>query len=451
MYLTIIKTIFERHVGMVGVFMAATLVGLYMCISYFSSALLFMAQKNKSSYFKNIINLKEVQYRFVSFKNILYILSLCTAMCIYFIGGSYANKILFSRNIDFEFPYDIMYIETDKINNLEQSKFYEIVNKSETPLIDKKDANFMLMDLNIINEKESFWSSGITVVSEVEASKLANKYINVEKGYALQCTYKKSSEYYTDKKHIKLKNRKNGEIYTFNYGGINITGFLFNRNGYITNTLIVLDEEDFNNILTKSNINIMGKVHLLKFKETEKTNKVYVELFKELKKVNKISDEDNVWDINKKFKVKGKEIDILKPISKLRQYEIGKAESGFYLFSMLFIGAIFFISSGAVLYFKILSESGYAKIRYKKLFKIGITEKEMKNIISKELIYIFISPAVIGGILGFVYIAIHSIEYKDYTRLLINILPIIAAYLIIHTIFYYITRKKYIERIVKDQ
>lgn len=116
---------------------------------------------------------------------------------------------------------------------------------------------------------------------------------------------------------------------------------------------------------------------------------------------------------------------------------------------MLYIGMIFFISSGVVLYFKIFSGVNYAKQRYNKLFKIGITDEEMKRIISKELFIIFFIPVLMGGIFGIIYIAIHCVEIYFYTKLIINVFIVWFIYLIIQLIFYNITLKKYFQKITK--
>lgn len=448
MYLTIVKAILERHVDMVGVFMLITLIGLYLCISYFSSALIFMIKNNSIKYLKNLINLKEIQYKFQGFKNIIYILSLSVMACIYFIGGAYSAKNLFPNTINMLYPYDIMYIEIDGINKIEQRKIDKIIEGSSTPLIDKKNIKFMLMDMEIVDKKESFWAKNVAIISESEANKLTGKIIDVQEGDALQCIYKKSSEYYTNKKNIKLRN-ENEEIYNLNYGGVNIVELLLNENQYINKSIIVLDERDYNNISAKNTIKSMGNVHLFKFNETKKTEKAYLEIFQELNKANISINEKNRWDIDRKFKIKEKGIEKLKPISKLKEYESSKAESNFMLFSVIFIGTIFFICSGVVLYFKVLSQVDYAKMRYKKLYRIGITDKEMKQVVSKELAYIFSIPTIIGSILGYVFLAIHSVETSNCIEILINIIPVVVSYLIIQSIFYYITKRKYLKKIME--
>lgn len=270
MYLTIIKVIFKTHIGIVTLFMLVTLVGLYMWIGHFGSAVLFILKRKKNIYLKNMITLAEIQYRFRGFKNIIYILTLSAAACIYFIGLTFGSKILFPKNINFQFAYDVMYIETDNVNKLDSKKINKIINESNTPLIDKKDINYILTDMEFVNSKDRFWGHGITVISDLRASRLANKYIDVKKGSALQCISKKSSEYYTDKKNIRLRNKESNKVYTFNYAGVNITGQLININPYTQDNLIVLDAVDFKNVSKESNIKTKGIIHLFKFQETKK-------------------------------------------------------------------------------------------------------------------------------------------------------------------------------------
>ena len=153
-----------------------------------------------------------------------------------------------------------------------------------------------------------------------------------------------------------------------------------------------------------------------------------------------------MWKPNSTWEFK--DLEPLKPLSKLMMYDRALEQYGFYLFVMCFIGSLFFLSSGVVLYFKIYTDLEDTKIRYKKLFKIGITDYEMKKVISKELKPIFFLPVILGSMIGIGYIAVLFVNFALYKKLLVDSMIVALLYLLLQTIFYFITRKKYFNEVL---
>lgn len=60
----------------------------------------------------------------------------------------------------------------------------------------------------------------------------------------------------------------------------------------------------------------------------------------------------------------------------------------------MFVDILFYISSGAILHFKLMTEFESERVKYRKLYKIGITENEASGIISKELTVLFFMPYI---------------------------------------------------------
>ncbi|HDR8053890.1 TPA: ABC transporter permease, partial [Bacillus cereus] len=66
------------------------------------------------------------------------------------------------------------------------------------------------------------------------------------------------------------------------------------------------------------------------------------------------------------------------------------------LFIGSFLGGIFVLATGSIIYYKQLSEA-YANQRYyETLRKIGVTKKEVRKSISKQVSFSFISPLIVG-------------------------------------------------------
>ncbi|MGH4121199.1 ABC transporter permease [Clostridium sp.] len=432
MYLTITGVIFKNQFSTITVFIIMCLVGLYLCISQFGSMIIHFSRRRKSGYYKNIISITEINHKFNQYKKVLYVVSILSGAAIFFIGLTFSSYISTNEFIENRYPYDIMYMETSTENKLAEEELNVILNNDKTSLEESKAIDFIQMELykmNNIQEYELF-SRKTTIYSENEVNKLLLEKIDVEKGHAITSKHSKEvNPWYKEKEVIKLEDAKNNKTYKFDFQQ-EIYGSLGNYNfnsRYDTVFGIILDDEDYNKLLKDNEI---CEFHLFNFKQWKSTESIFSSLTSKLKKSNGISEED------------------LKPVSKLLMYDRALEQYGFYLFVMCFIGSLFFISSGVVLYFKIYTDLDDTKIRYKKLFKIGITEYEMKKVISKELKPIFFLPVILGSMLGIGYIAVLFVNFALYKRLLVDSMIVALLYLLLQTIFYFISRKKYFSEVL---
>ncbi|MBF2350345.1 ABC transporter permease [Listeria marthii] len=69
---------------------------------------------------------------------------------------------------------------------------------------------------------------------------------------------------------------------------------------------------------------------------------------------------------------------------------------GSLLFIGIFIGIVFFLATGSIIYFKLVTDAVSEKAKFDILFKLGVTEKEVRKIISKQVWPIFVIPLFFG-------------------------------------------------------
>ena len=450
MYLTVTGVIFENQFKIIFVYVIMCLVGLYLCISQFGSMIIYFSRRRKKGYYKNIISITEINHKFNQYKKVLYVVSILSGAAIFFIGLTFSLYIGTNDFIENRYPYDIMYVQTSKENKLPEEELSKILNNGKTSLLESKSVDFIQMELYKMNniKEEELFSRKITIYSEKEINKFLPKKIDVAKGHAITSKQvKEVNPWYEEKEIIKLKDAKNNKTYKFDFQQ-EIYGSLVNYDAnsrYNTISGIILDDEDYNNLLKDNEI---CKFHLFNFKDWKNTESIFSSLMSKLKKSNGFSEEDNLWKPNSKWEFN--DLEPLKPVSKLMMYDRFLEQYGFYLFVMCFIGSLFFLSSGVVLYFKIYTDLDDTKIRYKKLFKIGITDCEMKKVISKELKPIFFLPATLGSILGIGYIAILFVNFALYEKLIVYSIIVVLFYLFLQTIFYFIIRKKYFREVLNS-
>ena len=125
-----------------------------------------------------------------------------------------------------------------------------------------------------------------------------------------------------------------------------------------------------------------------------------------------------------------------------------------FVFITSVMGILFFVAGGGVLCFKQFSELAEARKTFYKLFKIGITKHEMKRTIGNELLLIFFLPIIFGTCLGIPLIYIMTFLVSgDYVidEFMKNSWIVVGVYFISQSIFYWITKNKYVQEITKEK
>ncbi|NLP28633.1 MAG: FtsX-like permease family protein [Clostridia bacterium] len=131
----------------------------------------------------------------------------------------------------------------------------------------------------------------------------------------------------------------------------------------------------------------------------------------------------------------------LKFSSYYSHYKAGLGISGLIIFITAFLGLLFLAATGSIIFFKQLSEANDDKGRYKILRNIGVTNKEIKNSISKQIFVVFALPLVIGIMHSLVASTLLSRFLR--INLTLPIIITISAYTLIYMIYYFLTVNSY--------
>jgi len=192
----------------------------------------------------------------------------------------------------------------------------------------------------------------------------------------------------------------------------------------------------------------LGKIQLFNFKDWRKTKGI----------VNKLREEIIACNGNKPYAGASKYYgmsDYYNCYSKIELYNYNKQGGGIAFFLSAFIGVFFFIATLIILFLRLYSEIEDEKRKYIKLFKIGITEQEIKNNIARELRVLFFVPPVIGIVIGTLYLCNYSSADRGvasgvfYIVLLCDLI-MSTAYLVLQSIYYYIAKKRYCDEIIES-
>ena len=135
-------------------------------------------------------------------------------------------------------------------------------------------------------------------------------------------------------------------------------------------------------------------------------------------------------------------------ISYIGFYKSSFSLYGVYIFIGLFLGILFMLATGSIMYYKQIIEAQEEVPRYDILKKTGMNKKEVKGSISKQLAIVFGLPLLVGlthtvfAVLA--YNRMMDIIGKE-TPTLLNAAIVVAIFIVIYGFFYSISVKNYLK------
>ncbi|WGX76594.1 hypothetical protein QJS64_05525 [Paraclostridium bifermentans] len=135
----------------------------------------------------------------------------------------------------------------------------------------------------------------------------------------------------------------------------------------------------------------------------------------------------------------------------LSYYSVFKDEftnSGIMVFIGVFVGLVFLVCTGSVIFFKLLSEAQDEVPRYTILKKVGVDEEDIKASVYKQVGFNFFLPLVLGSAHSIV--ANYVICDLFGQSLIIVMMWTLIPYLTIYIAYYLITSKFYFNIVNKQ-
>ncbi|CEI80541.1 Bacitracin export permease protein BceB [Oceanobacillus oncorhynchi] len=134
--------------------------------------------------------------------------------------------------------------------------------------------------------------------------------------------------------------------------------------------------------------------------------------------------------------------------SAVQSYQDSIESSGAMLFVGSFLGLVFLVATGSIIFFKMMTEAEEDKGKYTVLYKIGVSKKEMKKTVRYQVGLIFLAPLVLGLMHG-------AVALMAFSNLLdMNLWePVIiwmAAYTLIYILYYVVTVRGFNKTITQN-
>lgn len=114
---------------------------------------------------------------------------------------------------------------------------------------------------------------------------------------------------------------------------------------------------------------------------------------------------------------------------------------GSLLFVGSFLGLVFLVATGSIIFFKMMTEAEEDKAKYAILHKIGVSNKDMKRTIRGQIGVIFMAPLLLGLLHGGVALtAVSNLLMMDF---LVPVIIWMAAYTLIYAVYYIATVRNF--------
>ncbi|WP_153126648.1 FtsX-like permease family protein [Peribacillus tepidiphilus] len=413
----------------------STFIGLYISLYQFTSFFIELAKKYKPFYYRRLLFLTNLDYKFKQLTSILMLVTVMIMVTILYSTIILSTYILTEKQAIDGNPFDIAFIQAENKNNLALEELYSIVDQKENPI-----QKHLVIPIYSYYQKQTYsdWSFVYNFMSVDHFNQLTSNQLKLQDHEFL---------YYINDDP---ENAASGSNYD---QGLTLP----TRNGEVTYTLKkTIVKKNFNNlynlydciIVSNSEFKILkdhldgfeSNIHLINVANWKNTTNTVEKLDRTLKSYN-----ENTPPIVDVRTENATEEDLFRIASKVEDYNDNKNSNGILFFVTTFLSIIFFFGSFILLYLNLFSEIDKEKNKYKKLNNIGITAKEVKRIISREITALFFVPTIVGTTLAFLYIVAMATDIGGVSKnpeILLHFFIVAGIYHFIQVGFFLYARKR---------
>jgi hypothetical protein len=351
------------------------IIGAYLLISNVIEIISSITKKDKGLYTKHLMSLSELKYTSKKNANVLFILSLLSAMILFSSASTIALLNMCETIVDSQARDDIAYVDAFGVNSFPKDLVDNLVKESGAVLKEHETYKCAFVYEVTDAEKDDI---PVCIIDATALSKMIGKHENIQVNEAkilaadplLVPPESQLSE-------MKISNGTSDRI-------IKLSGTLINnkfsseivlKNRYI----LVVSDKTYADIASEAQVS--GTIHTLNVENWRKTEEVFDRL-------DQLRDSSNM--LSDHFNLAGSYLG----------YKLMKKLYSTFVFVMSFISILFFAASILILLFRQYENVDNMAKKYSQLRKIGITKGEFKIFISSQTRFIFIVPLIFGLFLG---------------------------------------------------
>ena len=381
-------------------------IGTYFIFSHFSVFMMKKLKNNKEFYMNktNVLWISNLLYRIKDNTRMFFLITVTSAVAFSSIGGVSAFWMSKEEEVEKNFPQSFFYAG-DKID-VERVGFIEDYLSKDGYKYKKVEG-----EIKYVLPKENI--EAINIIDESTYNILAKSFggeeISINKDEAIAVMPKNSrnrDEILKDNFDIKVIKKLEERIIPALYDDV-----------------FIVKDDLYREI--KGSVSVFSAFDVDNYKDTLKICETYKEKFK--------ADQYN------------EEHFILMKAVMLEGARIGY---GVLMFLTIFIGIIFFVTTGSFLYNKCYMDVEEDKVKYKQLNKIGLTFKEIRKVSTVEIGVLFLFPYIVAVIHSvFALSALKSAFGMDVNKAAFIVM---SSFLIIQIIYFLVVRGNYLIEIKRS-
>ncbi|WP_436866535.1 FtsX-like permease family protein [Bacillus fungorum] len=124
-----------------------------------------------------------------------------------------------------------------------------------------------------------------------------------------------------------------------------------------------------------------------------------------------------------------------------------KQTNGLLLMASVLVGIVFFTFAASFIYFRLYTDLDRDQQQYKMISKMGLSKRELKKVVTRQLVLMFFLPIIVAVIHTVVaYMALQQLV--DFSILNSSIV-ILISFICIQVLYFYITRWRYLQKLYK--
>lgn len=401
------------------VILASVIIGTALFITFFLPYLLTKLRNNKRIFYKgsNIISTSQLTFRISSNAKTLIIISILSATTLSAIGTISSIYYQANTSADTSSPSSFEYlVPKNNATNKEIIKTAE--SDSEHPVEFKQKSNYLIVKAEGTRPDfvEYDINDGFPVMSETDYNSLVKKQGTPEKTAKLKENEAQMvlSVTYDERARKEMI----GEKYTLkstNKPTVEIKSVVVNSPIASVAGLLVLPDKQVAQLTSDQTIPSQAVESIT------------------------IQNPKQAHGLDKKMQAVVPEDSHL--ISYTNTYQQIITVTGVLLFIGMFIGFVFLAATGSIIYFKQLTEAYNDIGTFDILKKIGLNRKDIRKILAKQLLVVFLIPLVIGILhSSFALIGLSHMLALDLT------LPVVIStgvYTLMYIVYYFVTLNSY--------
>ncbi|WP_352420665.1 ABC transporter permease [Proteiniborus sp.] len=417
-----------------------TVTGTYFLFSQFSVFVTSKLKGNKKVFYNgtNMITLSQIIYKLKDNAKVLFIVSILGAITLTASASVYSVQQSIKAKVQLSHPHDISFMETgiglndmsilQKSEEILEKHGNELSNKNQVSLLKAKNQD---KPVNDHKEKNPYRKPNIEdfyVMSNSDYNLLAEQFrkekITLTEGKVYVNSYEfvimgaKDEKLFIGNEFLTLI--INGEPNKFKLVG-EATGGVIDADSNKTNVAIVSDA-DFDKFKANTPKEKQIMYYGYNIKDWLKSGNAVKEIGSIVPQNENILFSEKITDF----------ADIMQTTS-------------LFLFIGTFISILFFIATGSIIYFKMFNEIQKDRQEFISLRKMGMTNGEMRRIISTQSFIVFFLPFIVTfSHASFALIALSNLLSDDIT---LYFLTIAAIYLVFQTFYYVFAKTMYTKQI----